>query len=61
MSSMWPIGPLVTDEILFLYWCTFQIFWGVSWSEDRGGSDNSIQIINLGGWVTKVLKNGDKK
>ena len=28
-------------------WCTFQI-WGVSRSEDRGGGDNSIQIINFG-------------
>ena len=23
-------------------------FWGVSASEDRGGDDNSIQIINIG-------------
>ena len=23
-------------------------FWGVSGSEDRGGDDNSIQIINIG-------------
>ena len=37
-------------------------FGGVSGSEDRGGSDNSIyNSLILGGWVTKVLKNGDKK
>ena len=35
-------------------------FWGVSGSADRDGNDNSIQFINIGGWVTKVLKNGDK-
>ena len=36
-------------------------FWGVSGSEDRGGGDSSISSsIFLGGWVTKVLKNGDK-
>ena len=35
-------------------------FGGLSGSEDRGVGDNSIQFINLGGWVTKVLKNGDK-
>ena len=43
--------------------CTFQIFLGkgVSGSEDRGGGDNSIQFINIGRVVTKVLKNGDEK
>ena len=35
-------------------------FGELSGSEDRGGDDNSIQFINFG-WVTKVLKNGDKK
>ena len=35
-------------------------FKGVSGSEERGGGDNSIQLINIG-WVTKVLKNGDEK
>ena len=40
--------------------CTFQIFFGggLSGSEDRGGVSSSLI---LGGWVTKVLKNGDKK
>ena len=36
-------------------------FCGVSGSEDRGGGDNSIQFINIEGWMTKVLKNGDEK
>ena len=36
-------------------------FRGVSGSEDRGGGDNSIQFIMLGRWMTKVLKNSDKK
>ena len=36
-------------------------FGGLSGSEDRGGGDNSIQFINFGREVTKVLKNGDKK
>ena len=31
-----------------LYRCTFQILGGLSGSEDRGGGDNSIQIINFG-------------
>ena len=36
-------------------------FGGLSGSEDRGGGDNSIQFMNFfGGWVTKVLNNGDK-
>ena len=33
---------------------------GGSESEDRGGGDSSNQFFNLGGWVTKVLKNGNK-
>ena len=36
-------------------------FGGLSGSEDRGGGDNSIQFINFGRWVTKILKNGNKK
>ena len=36
-------------------------FGGLSRSEDRSGGDNSIQSLILGKWVTKVLKNGDKK
>ena len=36
-------------------------FWDVSGFEDRGGGDNSIQFINIGGGVTKVLKNCDEK
>ena len=35
-------------------------FGWLSRSEDRGGGDSSIQFINFEGWVTKVLKNGDK-
>ena len=34
---------------------------GVSGSEDRGGGDNSIQVINFGRVGDKILKNGDKK
>ena len=37
-------------------------FWGVSGSEDRGGDDSSIQIINIGRVGDKsfieFLKNG---
>ena len=36
-------------------------FGGLSGSEDRGGGDNSIQIINFGRVGDKGLKNGDKK
>ena len=36
-------------------------FWGLLGSEDRGGGDNSIQLINFGRGMTKVLKNGDQK
>ena len=32
-------------------------FQGVSGSEDRGGGDNNVQSLLLGGRVTKVLKN----
>ena len=35
--------------------CTFQIL-GVSGSEDRGGSDNSIQFINFGSVGDKSFK-----
>ena len=35
-------------------------FGGLSGSEDRDGGDNSIQFMKFGGWVAKVLKNGDK-
>ena len=28
---------------------------------DRGGGDDSILFINIGRWMTKVLKNGDEK
>ena len=36
-------------------------FEGVSGSEDRGGDAPISNLLILGGWVTKVLKNGDKK
>ena len=36
-------------------------FWGVSGSEDRGGVTTVSNSLILGGWVTKVLKNCDKK
>ena len=36
-------------------------FGGLSGSEDRGGGDNGSNLLILGGWVIKVLKNGDKK
>ena len=35
--------------------CTFQIL-GVSESEDRGGGDNSIQVINFEGVGDKNVK-----
>ena len=31
-------------------------FWGLSGSEDRGGGDNSIQFINIGGVGDKSFK-----
>ena len=31
-------------------------FGGLSGSEDRGGDNNSIQFINMGGWVTQFLR-----
>ena len=36
-------------------------FGGLSGSEDRGGVTTVSNSLILGGWVTKVLKNGDKK
>ena len=36
-------------------------FWGVSGSEDRGGVTTVSNLLILGGWVTKVLKNCDEK
>ena len=36
-------------------------FGGVSGSEDRGGGDTVSSLLILRGWVTNVLKNGDKK
>ena len=35
-------------------------FRGLSGSEDRGGVTTVSNSLILGGWVTKVLKNGDK-
>ena len=40
---------------MILHECTFQIL-GVSGSEDRGGSDNSIQFINIGRVDDKSFK-----
>ena len=53
----------ISDQISIKF-CTLRArskFWGVSGSADRGLGDNSIQSLILGGWVTKVFKNGDKK
>ena len=36
-------------------------FGGLSESEDRGGVTTVSNSLILGGWVTKVLKNDDKK
>ena len=36
-------------------------FWGLSGSEDRGGSEKITNSLILRGWVTKVLKNSDEK
>ena len=36
-------------------------FWGLSGSEDRDGVTTVSNSLILGGWVTKILKNGDKK
>ena len=36
--------------------CTFQIFLGVSGSEDRGGGDNTIQFIDIGRVGDKSFK-----
>ena len=41
--------------------CTFQILGNLSGSEDRGGVTTVSNSLILGGWVTKVLKNCDKK
>ena len=43
--------------------CTFQIFfWGGCHSRRTGvGVTTVFNSLILGGWVTKVLKNGDKK
>ena len=35
-------------------------FRGESGSDDRGGGDNNVQSLILGGRVTKVLKNCDE-
>ena len=40
--------------------CTFQIL-GDAGLEDRGGSNNSIQFINVGRMSDKSLKEYDKK
>ena len=42
-------------------WCTFQIFLGVSGSEDRGGGDNSIQFIDIGRVGDKSFKEWRQK
>ena len=36
-------------------------FGGLSGSEDKGGVKTVSNSLILGGWVTKVIKNGDKK
>ena len=41
-------------------WCTFQIL-GYVRIGGQGWGDNNIKFIILGGWVTKVLMDGNKK
>ena len=41
--------------------CARSKFWGVSGSEDRGGGDNSIQVINFGRVGDKIFKEWRQK
>ena len=43
------------------YWCTFQILGGCQGRRTGVGVTTVSNSLILGGWVTKVLKNGDKK
>ena len=43
------------------YWCTFQILGGCQGRRTVVGVTTVSNSLILGGWVTKVLKNGDKK
>ena len=54
------VPGLTLCSLAFSVRCTFQIL-GVFRVGGQGCGDNSIQFISFGGWVTKVLKNGDKK
>ena len=42
-------------------WCTFQILGGCQGRRTGVGVTTVSNSLILGGWVTKVLKNGDKK
>ena len=42
-------------------WCTFQILEGCQGRRTGVGVTTVSNSLILGGWVTKVLKNGDKK
>ena len=41
--------------------CMFQILGGCQGRRTGVGATTVSNSLNLGGWVTKVLKNGDKK
>ena len=41
-------------------WCTFQILGGCQGRRTGVGVTTISNSLILGGWVTKVLKNGDK-
>ena len=43
------------------YLCTFQILGGCQGRRTGVGMTTVSKSLILGGWVTKVLKNGDKK
>ena len=57
----------VLDTLLYLRCCVMAMvhipnFEGVSGSEDKGGGRTTVSSsLILLGWVTKVLKKGDKK
>ena len=60
-----PTNPLQKNQSKFIcnisqIWCTFQILGGCQGRRTGVAVTTVSSSLILGGWVTKVLKNGDK-
>ena len=61
LASLGPIMARCGPQMNLTSWCTFQILGGCQGRRTRVGVTTVSNSLILGGWVTKVSKNGDKK